>query len=208
MKKSEIKLIITISIALATILGVFYLLILDQGFNWRNGLRALSFGISVSTLFWTFYFSFGWKLWGFRKIFYRPNLNGTWAGILKSNWKNEKGENIGDIEFFIIIRQSFLRIHFTTFTNSFIGLSYSETFMLDKDRGLKNVAYLYRKETSYDEDKYLQEGATELRFIESKIKRLEGKYWSNRKTNGKIMVSHISEKKVDSFIDAKKLQKE
>jgi hypothetical protein len=205
MKKSEIKLIITISIALATILGVSYILISNQEFNLKNGLKALSFGISVCTFFWTFYFSFGWKIWGFRKIFYQPNLNGTWGGILKSDWKNEKGEGIDDIEFYIIIRQSFLRIHFTTFTSSFIGLSYSETFSLDKDIGLKNVAYLYRKETSYDEDEYLQEGATELRFIESTNKILEGKYWSNRKTNGKIMVSYISNKKIDSFSDAQNL---
>jgi hypothetical protein len=44
-----------------------------------------------------------------------------------------------------------------------------------------------------------------LRFIESNPKKLEGKYWSNQKTNGKIAVSFISKKIVDSFNDAKSL---
>ena len=33
----------------------------------------------------------GRTTWAFNKIFYRPNLSGTWSGILKSNWKNENG---------------------------------------------------------------------------------------------------------------------
>jgi hypothetical protein len=206
MKKDELKLITTISIAIAILIGVAYIIILDKKFNLPDGLRAISFGITLTTLFWTFYFSYGWRLWAFNKIFYRPNLNGTWSGILQSDWENEKGEKVGDIEFYLVIRQSFLRIHFTTFTDSFIGTSYSETFSLKKEIGLKNVAYLYRKETSQDDNEILQEGATELRLVDSKPPELVGKYWSNRKTNGKIDVSFISDKIVDSFNDAKSLK--
>lgn len=208
MKKDELKLIVTISIAIATVIGVTYIIILNKTFNISDGFRGMSFGITCTTLFWAFYFSYGWKLWALNKIFYRPNLSGTWSGILKSDWKNENGEKIGDIEFYIVIRQSFLRIHFTTFTDSFIGTSYSETLSLKKETGLKNVAYLYRKETSQDDDKFLQEGATELRLIDSNPRKLEGKYWSNLKTNGKIDVSFISKEIVDSFNDAKSLNKQ
>lgn len=206
MKKDELKLIVTISIAIATVIGLAYVMILNKPLYISNGIRAISFGITCTTFFWAFYFSYGWKLWAFKKIFYRPNLNGTWCGILKSDWKNKSGEKIGDIEFYIVIRQSFLRIHFTTFTNSFIGTSYSETLSLKKEIGLKNVAYLYRKETSLDDNEFLQEGATELRLINSNPRKLEGKYWSNQKTNGKIEVSFISKKIVDSFNDAKSLK--
>tara|TARA_R110000764_G_scaffold195666_1_gene280851 strand:- start:917 stop:1546 length:630 start_codon:yes stop_codon:yes gene_type:complete len=206
MKKDELKIIVTISITLAILVGVVYLLVLDLGFDFSNGVRAASFGISTTTIFWTFYFSIGWRLWGFNWIFYRPNLQGTWSGILKSDWKNKNGEKVGDIEFYIVVRQSFLRIHFTTFTESFIGISYSETFSLKKEIGLKNVAYLYRKETSQEDNKVLQEGATELRLIDSKPRELEGKYWSNRKTKGKIKVRFVSYKIVDSFNDAKSLK--
>lgn len=206
MKKDELKLIVTISIALATIIGVAYIIILAKEFNLSNGIRAISSGITITTFFWVFYFSTGWKLWGFKELFYRPNLSGTWAGVLKSDWKNKNGETLGDLEFYIVIRQSFLRIHFTTFTDSFIGTSYSETLSLKKETGLKNVAYLYRKETSQDDNEVLQEGASELRLIDSIPRKLEGKYWSNRKTNGKIDVYFVSEKIVDSYNEAKSLE--
>jgi hypothetical protein len=206
MKKDELKLITTISIAIATIIGVVYIIILDKKFNLPDGLRAISFGITLTTLFWAFYFSYGWRWWALNKIFYRPNLSGTWSGTLQSDWENEKGEKVGEIEFYLVVRQSFLRIHFTTFTDSFIGTSYSETLSLKKETGLKNVAYLYRKETSQDDNEILQEGATELRLVDSKPMELVGKYWSNQKTNGKIDVSFLSEKIVDSFNDAKSLK--
>lgn len=207
MKKDELKLLVTISIALSAILGVIYIIFFKKEFDFKNGFRAVSFGITTTTLFWAFHFSYGWKIWGLKKIFYRPNLNGTWSGILRSDWKDKYGKSIDDIEFHIVIRQSFLRIHFTTFTNSFIGTSYSETISLKKETGLKNVAYLYRKETSQDHCEFLQEGAAELRLVDSEIRKLEGKYWSNQKTNGKIEVSFVSEKIVDSFNDAKSLIK-
>lgn len=206
MKKEELKLIVSLSITIATILGIIYILALGKEFDLTNGFRAMSFGITMTTFFWAFYFSYGWKTWGLRKIFYRPNLSGTWSGKLKSDWKDDNGNQVGDIEFHLVIRQSFIRIHFTTFTESFIGTSYSETLSLKKETGLKNVSYLYRKETSQDDNNVLQEGATELRFIDSEIKKLEGKYWSNTKTNGKIEVTFTSDKVVDSFNDAKSLK--
>ncbi|WP_420572262.1 hypothetical protein [Kordia sp.] len=207
MKKEELKLLITISIILSIVVSILYIIVLKKEFNLEESIRAISFGISTTTIFWTFFFSIGWKVWGFRKIFYRPNINGTWGGILKSNWKDKDHKVIGDIEFYIIIRQSFLSIHFTTFTKSFTGTSYSETFSLQKEKGLKNVAYLYRKETSQEDDKVLQEGAAELKLIDSKVRKLQGKYWSNRKTKGKINVCFISKSTVDSFEDAKSLKK-
>ena len=142
------------------------------------------------------------------KIFYRPNLNVTWSGKLISDWKDENGNSIAPLDFFIVVRQSFIRIHFTTFTEAFVGISYAETFSLDKETGLKNIAFLYRKDTSQSNDDILKEGATELRLILlDKDKRMEGKYWSNTKTQGSINVDFVNNKQVDSFAGAKKLTK-
>lgn len=207
MKKEELKLIVYISISAAAILTIIYLgLFANDKFEMMNVYRGISFSITAITFFWTFYFSLGWKLCLLNKLFYRPNLNGTWIGQLSSDWTDENGTIISPIEFFIVIRQSFLRIHFTTFTKEFVGLSYAETFSLDKDTGLKTVAYMYRKDTSQINEDSLREGAAELRLILSEdAKRLEGKYWSNTKTQGKISVSFINHQQVDSFESAKKL---
>lgn len=205
MKKDELRIVISISIGLALILAVFNLIYFKHEFNLQNGIKSISLGLTVTTFFWTFYISWGWKLPILNSIFYRPNLNGTWFGKLTSDWKDENDNTILPKDFFIVIRQSFLRIHFTTFTDSYIGLSYSETFSLNKDKGLKTVAYLFRKDTSQNNNEILQEGATELRLIEANEKKLEGKYWSNMKTNGTISVKFICNSYVDSFFEATKL---
>lgn len=193
------------SIAISASLTLVYLLC-NETFDFTNFYRGVSFSITIVTLFWTFHFTYGWKLSGLNQIFYRPNLNGTWKGYLISDWKDSDGKTIPPKEIFIVIRQSFLRIHFTTFTDTFVGYSYSETFALKKETGLKNVAYLYRKDTSQSNEDDLREGATELRLVnDHNFKKLDGKYWTNTKTQGRIVVDFLNEKHVDSFESAKKL---
>ena len=207
MRKEEIKLIVYLSIALAAILTLTYLAVFSTKIELIAVFRGVSFSITALTLFWTFYFTYGWTFWPFNKLFYRPNINGTWAGKLISDYKDENGNSIPPIDFYIVIRQSFIRIHFTTLTKDFVGLSYAETFTLDKDTGLKSIAYLYRKDTSQLDANTLREGATELRLILSKDeKRLEGKYWSNIKTQGSISVSFLNFKQVDSYDHAQKIK--
>jgi len=207
MRKEEIKLIIYLSIALAAVLTLTYLAAFTTKIELISVYRGVSFLITAVTLFWTFYFTYGWTLWPFNKLFYRPNINGTWTGELTSDYKDESGKGVPPIDFYIVIRQSFIRIHFTTLTKDFVGISYAETFSLDKDTGLKSIAYLYRKDTSQLDDNNLREGATELRLILSKDeKRLEGKYWSNIKTQGSISVRFLSCNQVDSYKHAQKLK--
>ncbi|MES2239304.1 MAG: hypothetical protein V4497_03485 [Bacteroidota bacterium] len=207
LKKDELKNIVFISIALASIIAISYLFILKSKLELANIGRAVSFGITITTFFWTFYFTTGWKWKISNWIFYRPNINGTWSGVIVSDYIDPTGNKVLPIEFYIVIRQSFIRIHFTTFTKDFVGVSYAETFALNKDKGLKNVAYLYKKDSTQTNDEHLREGATELRLIIGKDeKKLEGKYWSNTKTQGIVSVSQISEEHVDCFTNAQKLK--
>lgn len=207
MKKDELNRIIYISIAISASLTLIYLLI-NRAYELTTFFRGASFSITAVTLFWTFYFAYGWKLWGLNQIFYRPNLNGTWKGLIISDWKDQEGNSIAPKEIYIVIRQNFLRIHFTTFTDNFVGYSYSETFNLKKETGLKNVAYLYRKDTSQSNNDDLREGATELRLInDNNFKKLDGKYWTNTKTQGKITIEFFNKNHVDSFESAKQYEK-
>lgn len=207
LKKEELKNIVFISIAFSAIIAVIYLYFLSTEFTLSYIARAVSFGITLTTLFWTYYFSKGWKWKISNWVFYRPNINGTWAGTIISDYIDESGKKVPPIEFYIVIRQSFIKIHFTTFTKNFVGVSYAETFALNEDKGLKNVAYLYKKDSTQSNDEHLREGATELRLvIDKKEKILEGKYWSNTKTQGTVSVTLISKTHVDSFNNAKKIK--
>lgn len=200
MDKHEINILIRVSILLACILAFLYLLTNNLEIDFINSFKAFSASATLIIIFWGLYFEWGWKLPVLKKIFYRPNLNGTWSGELISDWKDKEGNKVEPIKFFIVIRQNFLRINFTTFTANYIGKSYSEKLMLDKERGIKNVAYLYRKETSQISESN-NEGASELRLIESNTLKMKGKYWSNIKTNGEIEVSFLVRKHYDSYED-------
>jgi len=206
MKRNEINLMITSSIFISILLGIFYLWLNEDVLSFKTGFKSISFGLTAVTLFWGFYFNYGWKWPIIKKMFYRPNINGTWVGELESDWKDKNGNQIPNKKIFVVIRQNFLRVNFSTFTDNFIGKSYSETFALNKTRGIKNVAYLYRKETSVKGDNLNNEGATELRLIESRPNRLEGKYWSNIKTNGTLKFTFLSKKTVDSYEDGLNLE--
>lgn len=207
MKKEELKIVITISLSISLLVGILYFYITQSQIELSTLFRAFSSGLTSVTFFWAFYFSYGWKLPLLKKIFYRPNLNGTWGGKIISDYKNKKGETIEPLDFYLVVRQSFLRIHFTTFTSNFVGKSYSEIFALNESKGLKNISYLYRKDTSQTTENFLNEGATELRVIDSPVMKMEGKYWTNVKTTGKINLTFISKKHLDCFEDCENKRK-
>lgn len=202
MKHSEINLIATLSILFAVLLGISYFLVSNSELNFTNGVKAISYGISIVTIFWSFYIKWGWKWCLLKRIFYRPNVNGTWAGELESDYKDENGNLIPPKKIFLVIRQDFLRINISSFTDNFIGRSYSESFRLKKKSGIKNISYLYRKETSMNYTGNSAEGGAELRLIESRNNILEGKYWTNNKTNGTYKVTFITRTYIDCVGDA------
>jgi hypothetical protein len=137
-------------------------------------------------------------------LLYRPDIRGTWGGSLKSNWTGPNGK-IPPKRFFIIVHQNFLNISFTTFTDNFIGISYSENILFDENRDRQRVVYLYMKDTSDGGTQERNEGVAELRIIRSGKYRMEGKYWTNINTKGTIAVEWLSSEFIDSYSDGLKL---
>ena len=206
MNRKEIKLLILISVLSSIALAILYLKCLNQTFDLKNVMKASSASLTLISAFWTGYFTWFWKWPLLKKIFYRPNVNGTWSGQIFSDWiDTNTGKETAPKDFYVVIRQSFLRIHLTTFTESFVGVSYSENFNLSKEKGLKHISYLYRKDTSITTSGNDHDGGAEIRLIESLTNELKGRYWTSQKTNGKISLVFISNTHVDSFIDAAKL---
>lgn len=216
MKKEELIKIIRISIVLAVLLGSCYFLINDNVLSLENGYRAIGISVTSISFFWIFYIKWGWKIPLINNIISKPNISGTWKGYLQSDWKDDKGEGIGAKDMYITIRQDFLKTHITTFTDNFIGVSYVESILVDKSKGVRKIIYLYKKETSDFGKQENNEGATELRIIKKeytlweiikiKIKRdkktpmkLEGTYWTNIKTNGSLEFERISSKHIESY---------
>lgn len=207
MQYRQIKWIIQISVIATLTIGVACALLTKIEVFSFDAVRYFTGGLTCVTIFWTFYFQWGWKFPLLKFLFNQPNINGTWIGKLKTDWIDQNGKSIAPKDFVIVVRQTLLEINFTTFTNQFVARSYAETFIVDKVRGIKQIAYLYRQDNTCIDDEDNRVGATELRLVEDSTQKMLGKYWSNSKTNGEIEVTRISKQHVDSFCEGMELKK-
>lgn len=166
-------------------------------------LRAFSGIITLTVFFWWFYFKHGWKWYGLKNIVYKPNLNGTWVGTFKSDWKDKDGKGIPKADMVLVIRQDFLSINITTFTQNFSSYSYGESFLVDDRTGKRRLIYLYSKNPMQPNQADDRQGTCELQVFGKPENELVGVYWTHNKTNGFIKVKHKSKDHVETFGDAK-----
>ncbi|ADJ27060.1 hypothetical protein Nwat_0076 [Nitrosococcus watsonii C-113] len=72
--------------------------------------------------------------------------------------------------------------------------SYSEGFLIDPDRQIKNVAYSYNSKPrlSLSERSIPHDGTAVLKIVEKPKQKLVGRYWTERLTKGEIVLEYHS----------------
>ncbi|MFC1758509.1 hypothetical protein ACFL2H_07040 [Planctomycetota bacterium] len=206
MDENELKRVIQLSVVGTFVIASLGLLLTKANPFTLSTVRWISGGLTCVTIFWAIFFRWGWKCPVLKQVFPKPDLNGTWFGTLTSDWTDDDGNGVPQLQFAIVIRQSFLHIHATTFTDKFMARSYAESLVLDEKRGIKLIAYLYAQDTTSPGEENNREGAAELRVVEASPTVLDGRYWSNAKTNGRIKVSRVSNGHADDFQTASGMQ--
>lgn len=206
MNQSEVKIFSAGSILIGAIAWIIPFLFYDFKVFSFDSLKYINLGITLAGLFWFSYFKWAWKWDYFRKLLYRPNLNGTWIGEFESDWKNEQGQVNPAKRFVLVIRQHWFTISIRAFTNIQKTESYVETLMLDDSTGTKLLAYLFSEKRSRTGEHGSRQGAAELDLIETEIstnKLLEGHFWTQASTRGYIKVKQASNTyHVESFEQA------
>jgi len=146
--------------------------------------KFLSTVVAGDYVIWLLFSKWAWKwhIWrGWLVPF--PDLNGTWKGVIRSNWINPAtGQRIADIPALLVVKQSFKRITCRLMTAESTSESFAESFELEPDSGAKLLVYSYRNEPkpSVKERSEPHEGTAKLRVGGQKKPRLEGKYWNDR----------------------------
>ena len=178
--------------------------------NSFDSFKAICSGISVSLLFWFFFFRWGWKWLGLKKLIYKPNVNGTWIGEFKSDWRDKNGNELPPGKFVMVIRQSWLSYSIRAYTKLLKTQSYVETLKFDDSKGTKLFAYLYSVKRSSSGEHDTRQGAAELDLSESASTRiLEGDFWTLAGTAGFVKVRQVSTTDfVESFNQACDLWKD
>ena len=136
-----------------------------------------------------------------------PVLLGTWRGELLSTWKDASGQSVGPIPVFIVVRQMATAISITLLSKE--SRSWSVTGAMNRARdGQYEITWAYRNEplASLAQRSGMHYGAAIIAGVSRRHpERLQGKYWTDRNTNGDLRLTNHSEELVDSFLEAEAL---
>lgn len=185
------------------ILGIFIFLVL---FNLRGGTIGLAMlgivfsaaGITllidlivIKILVWKYFPDWFYKL----KITNSPFLGGEWKGTLESDHViPETNQKVPPFEVTIYITHNFDSIRIRMFSEKSYSTSYIAGITIDSGEQ-KYLNYIYSNDA--DKDRELNpkhDGAARLRIVFKEDIKLEGHYWTGRKTLGTMTFIRKSRK--------------
>jgi len=124
-----------------------------------------------------------------------PDLQGTWKGTLASTWTDPTtGQKISPKDVTLVIKQTFSSVSIVMFTNESDSFSTTAQINEDDESGIFRLSYNYtnRSKANVRDRSPIHDGAAILRFVTQPDKKLEGEYWTSRKTTGDISVKFMS----------------
>jgi hypothetical protein len=204
MKEEELKKLITYTAFASVLIWIAINLYLKIDLRTFDSFQNLGTAVSIVSAFWLFYFRWGWKWIPLKYIFFKPDLNGTWIGCYETDGLNEKGQRVPIGEISLTIRQNFLFIHVTSYTEKHVAHSYAENLFLDTNRGVQKLVYLYSQNRVNPGAEGARQGATELSIFGVPPFELSGNFWTNAKSNGFLKIRRVSKKQISSFSEAKR----
>ena len=152
--------------------------------------------VSIDLLLIAVFVKWGWKFKIFRGwLVPFPNLNGSWAGHIYSNWIDEAtGEKIAPIPAMLTVKQNFFSASYVVRTGEMQSDSYVEGFLIDEQRQQKELTYSYtsKPRVSVTHRSNPHDGACVLSIIESPKRKLSGRYWTERGTTGEMIFEYHS----------------
>ncbi len=187
--------------------SVFYAMYRIQGspdLHFETILRILSIVVTIDLVFYLLFVSFLWKFRIFKNWLVRfPNLDGTWKGEIRTTWTDpETGERPGPISAILTIKQSFLNISCIMRTAEMSSRSLTSEFVLDKENQIEKLVYTYDSDPiqTVKERNPQHCGTMSFNIVKGQGKnKLEGGYWTDRKTTGTIKMDFWTKKKINSY---------
>ncbi|CAM3936117.1 hypothetical protein [Pseudomonas wadenswilerensis] len=159
--------------------------------------------VSIDLLVVAVFVKWGWRFKIFRGwLVPFPDLNGSWVGFIYSDWENpETGAKPPPIPVLLTVKQSFFHISCMMRTSEMESSSYSEGFLIDPDRQIKSLAYVFssKPRISLNVRSIPHDGAAVFQIIEKPKQKLVGRYWTERLTKGEIALQFHSSELLDEL---------
>jgi hypothetical protein len=187
-------------------IGLFFLLASLQGmpeFSLKNVIKLISQIVTISTLIIGFFIKVLWKCRIFKGwLVPFPNLNGTWKGFIHSTWTDPiTNERPNPIPAIVTIHQSFSNISCAMRTAEMNSISIVSDFYLDSENQIKKLYYSYDSNPlqTVKERSPQHCGTMAFNIIEELNMKLNGEYWTGRKTTGEIVMEFWKKEKLSSY---------
>lgn len=161
-------------------------------------LKTLPIVVTGDTVLILIFIKWLWKLPLFRHwLVLVPNLNGTWKGEIRSSWVNpETNAPIAPIPSSISIKQSLFSISCNAQTGEMKSYSFIAGFILDEEHQKRFLSYSYDSIPlpSVRDRSALHKGTALLEIEGDDAAKLNGEYWTARKTTGEMVFKRVSKK--------------
>jgi hypothetical protein len=131
-----------------------------------------------------------------------PDLNGTWKGSISSDWEGDGAAGVEAIPVILSIRQSFGRMSCVMRTAEMESRSYAESFSIKPEDQVRRLCYSYtsRPKQSLRHRSTPHDGTALFNIVDASGElRLEGEYWTQRRTTGSVKLAYMSSEVLDSF---------
>lgn len=174
----------TIYIAIA-IFVVCILISQPQTFRDYTGYMGLA--VSMSIIISMFYEKWGWKIDPTIKI---PRLYKRYKGVIEYNYKGQPGKK--NIE--VYVSQSLFSLNIQLVTNEIASSTITSNIVQENGNYVLYYTYITNPKSKFSDENPIQYGTS--RFVIDNPKRLNGTYWTTRRTIGDIYLEYSVDRKI------------
>jgi SMODS-associating 2TM, beta-strand rich effector domain len=134
----------------------------------------------------------------------RPHIRGTWRTELRSSWVNpQTNEGIPPIVAFMVVRQTYSTLSLRLMTGESRSETISAAIEICTDGTFEiNCAYRNKPKAEYRHRSEVHYGAMLLIADTAAPTRLEGDYWTDRKTTGGMTLTDRCDELFSTFEQA------
>jgi hypothetical protein len=147
-----------------------------------------------------------WKYRWLALLMGKRMVHGLWWGELKTEFKpTECAEPLPPIPIAFVVKQSYFFLTIQSYTPSLPARSTLETMVVEPRSSIAQLQYVFEMRRLQDAEDKITIGYGDLRLT-SGDRRLEGYYWTNSPTRGRITLDLLTRdcSEIDSFSDAEK----
>jgi hypothetical protein len=190
MKRINIKNGVFASVLLVIFLTFTICIVLSEEITYWTILMRLPTAITIYGLAFIIFAEWLWKYPIFKEwLVLIPNLSGEWTGKLNATYEDpETGKKTSSKGINATIKQDLFHISIIMRTKEMKSTSFVAAFDIDKNQNRKRMCYSYtsRPKPEYREKSPMHDGTALLEIMENPPSKLNGEYWTTRKTTGTI----------------------